>query len=406
MVKETVVFRQAFELQNPIQSYAWGSRTAIAGLLGRPTPSAAPQAEMWMGAHPKAPSRIFVDGAWQPLDRLIARFPEEILGPGVAARFGPRLPYLFKVLAAAEPLSIQAHPNLAQAREGFARENRAGIPIDAPVRNYRDDNHKPELICALSTFWAMNGFRSPGDIAVHLQSLCPVGLGETLTALAAAGPAAAIRRLFSSLMRLNENRRRAVVKEAVARAEKGVGEAAVCRWVTALGRRYPEDIGVLAPAFLNLVRLAPGEAMFLPAGRLHAYLEGTAVEIMANSDNVLRGGLTAKHVDVPELLRVLCFEGGNPGVMRLDGGHVGRFDTPAAEFSLWVLRIDGPHPWFSGDARRVEILLCTEGGGRLRVAGGRWVDFVRGTAILVPAAAGAYRIEGQTVVHRAALPEI
>jgi mannose-6-phosphate isomerase len=206
-------------------------------------------------------------------------------------------------------------------------------------------------------------------------------------------------------MGLDDVRRRAVVAEAVTIARQGEWKEEVCRWVAALGRRYPDDIGVLAPALLNLVRLAPGEAMFLPAGRLHAYLEGTGIEIMANSDNVLRGGLTAKHVDVPELLRVLRFEGGKPEVLRLGDGPAERFDTPAAEFSLWVLRIDGARPWRSPAERRVEILLCTEGGGRLTVAGGRSTEFARGEALLVPAAAGTYRVEGRAVLYRAAMPD-
>lgn len=398
------MFKQAFELDNPIQAYAWGSRTAIAELLGRPAPSAVPQAEMWMGAHPRAPSKIFVDGAWQPLDRLIQQYPEAILGPGVAARFGPRLPYLFKVLAAAEPLSIQAHPDLSQAREGFARENRAGIPIDAPTRNYRDDNHKPELICALSPFWALNGFRLAAGISANLRALCPASLRAEIAAFEAADATAAVRTLFSGLMTLDTMRRRAVVEEAVTSARQGEGE--VCRWVAALGRRYPADIGVLAPALLNLVCLAPGEAMFLPAGRLHAYLEGTAIEIMANSDNVLRGGLTAKHVDVPELLRVLHFTGERPEVLRAGAGTGGSFDTPAAEFALWVLHPDGLRPWAGSAARRVEILLCTEGEGRLTVAGGHRTQFARGAALLVPAAAGAYCIDGRAVLYRASLPEV
>lgn len=406
MAKENFTFNRAFELENPIQPYAWGSRTAIAGLLGRPTPSAAPQAEMWMGAHPKAPSKIFVDGAWRSLDRLIEQYPEEILGPGVVARFGPRLPYLLKALAAAEPLSIQAHPDLPQAREGFARENRAGIPIDALTRNYRDDNHKPELICALSVFWALNGFRPPAGISSNLRALCPASLRAEIAAFEAADGAAAIRSLFSSLMTLDAVRRRAVVEEAVTSARQGKGEGEVCRWVAALGRHYPADIGVLAPALLNLVQLTPGEAMFLPAGRLHAYLEGTAIEIMANSDNVLRGGLTAKHVDVPELLRVLHFTGGAPEVLRAGEGTGGRFDTPAAEFALWVLQPDGLRPWASPAERRVEILLCTEGEGRLTVAGGHSTQFARGTALLVPAAAGGYHLEGPAVLYRAALPEV
>ena len=288
------MWRAALELRNTIQPYAWGSRTAIAGILGRPGTSAIPQAEMWMGAHPKAPSQVRTGDGWQPLDRLIKRYPDAILGRGAADRFGTRLPFLFKVLAAAQPLSIQAHPSRLQAEEGFARENRAGIRLDDPQRNYRDDHHKPELICALTEFWALCGFRPRQELLARLRQVCPEGLAALLGDLEQNGRPADIRSIFTRLMTLGEKRRRALVDEVLVRAGRRQDEEDLWRWIARLGRRYPGDIGVLAPVLLNLVRLRPAEALFLPSGHLHAYLQGTGIELMANSDNVLRGGLTAQ----------------------------------------------------------------------------------------------------------------
>ena len=401
------MLQRAYELRNTIQTYAWGSLTAIAELLGGPCPSATPQAELWMGAHPKAPSEVCTAEGWQPLDRLIERFFDPILGPGVAEKFGPQLPYLFKVLAAAQPLSIQAHPDRRQAREGFARENRAGVPLEAAQRNYRDENHKPELICALSDFWALNGFRPQREIQIHMRGLCPEGLGDLLGLLDGQADGGGIRRFFAQLMNLDEQQRRHVLDEAVTRARQREGEGDICRWVASLGRRYPDDIGVLAPAMLNLVHLRPAEAMFLPSGQMHAYLEGTGIEVMANSDNVLRGGLTPKHVDVVELMRVLRFEGRAPAILAAETSGPGqrRFRTAAAEFELSMLRVGAGQGWQSPDRRCVEILLCTEGGGHLTVANGQALGFKKGKSLLVPAAAGGYCIEGRAVLYRVALPE-
>ncbi len=399
------MFGQPFAMQNPVQNYPWGSHTAIAALTGQPVPSPKPQAEIWMGGHPKAPSRIFFQGDWQPLDRLIERFAEPIMGATAVERFGRRLPYLFKVLAAAEPLSIQAHPDRRQAVEGFARENRAGLAMDGPRRNYRDDNHKPELICALSEFWALNGFRPVGQMRACLRELCPEMLGAEIDALGGTDPSAQIRTLFSRLMTMNEHLRQRVIDEAAGWARGRQGEGEIFRWVASLHQRYARDIGILAPALLNLVCLQPGEAMFLPAGRLHAYLEGTGIEIMANSDNVLRGGLTTKHVDVAELLRVLRFEGCAIDVLRADDRFAGRYPSAAQEFELWRIETDSGRSWQSPPKRCVEILLCTEGAGQVTVEKGRMLDFKKGASILVPAAAGAYRLSGTAVVFRAALPE-
>jgi len=394
-------------MQNTIQPYAWGSRTAIAELCGEPSPAAEPQAELWIGAHPKAPSRVRFHGRWVPLTELIAADPEGILG-GAAARFHGELPYLLKVLAADRPLSIQAHPSRAQAREGFARENRLKIPLDAPQRNYRDANHKPECICALTSFWALSGFRAIPEILARLSQVLPPQAAGALQELARGDAGDGLKRFFVWLMTLPAARRRPLVATAAGQAAALADRDPAFDWVRRLQGEYPGDAGVLAPLMLNLVQLAPGEALFLPAGELHAYLEGVGIELMANSDNVLRGGLTPKHVDLPELLRVLTFAERKIEVLRPvpAGPCEGRYASRAEEFQLAVLSVDDKHTYSAPARRSVEILLCVEGEGRLGdPAGVGEVALRRGQSALIPAAAGAYRLSGAGRLYKAGLPE-
>ena len=395
-------------MRNTIQPYAWGSRTAIAELRGEPSPAAEPQAELWIGAHPKAPSGVRVRGRWEPLDELIAADPAGILGAAAATRFNGQLPYLLKVLAAERPLSIQAHPSRDQAREGFARENRLKIALDAPQRNYRDANHKPECICALTPFWALSGFRVPTEILAGLAPVLPTQAAEALQDLARGDAGDGLKRFFIWLMTLPAAQRRPLVAAAAGQAAALAGLDPAYDWVRRLQAEYPGDAGVLAPLMLNLVQLAPGEALFLPAGELHAYLQGVGIELMANSDNVLRGGLTPKHVDLPELLRVLNFAERRIEVLHPApaGPCEGRYASPAEEFQLAVLSVDGRRT-YSGPARRsVEILLCVEGEGRLGdPAGAGELALSRGQSALIPAAAGAYRLSGAGRFYKAGLPE-
>lgn len=396
----------AYRLENPIQPYDWGSPSAIPALLGRPA-SGKPVAELWMGAHPKAPSTVHIDGEVLPLGALIERDPAAILGPGVAARFGGQLPFLFKILAADRVLSIQAHPDGAQAREGYARENAQGLPLDAPTRNYRDAHHKPELICALSTFWGLNGFRSPDEIHARLAGLCPRSLAHLLAGLRQAPVALALETFFQGLMGLAPDLRPEVIAETLAHAGPRVAHDPVCRWIVEIQRQYPDDVAILAPAYLHLVRLEPGEAMFLPAGQLHAYLEGLGLEIMANSDNVLRGGLTAKHVDLPELLRVLHFSPAPPqriGLTVLGPGE-SCYATPAEEFLLSIIEPRPGRVFHSTGEHGPEILFCLEGRVRLEAGEGSTpLELGKGDTVLIPAALPAYRITGEGRIYRASVP--
>jgi mannose-6-phosphate isomerase len=361
-------------LENPVRPYAWGSRTVIAALRGEPTPSPHPEAEMWLGAHPGDPSHLVGrDGRRTSLLDAVRSDPEGLLGADRSVKWSGNLPYLLKVLAADEPLSLQAHPSAAQAAEGFARENAAGIPVDAPTRNYRDASHKPELICALTEFHALVGFREIPQTLALLRALDVAELAPHVALLAAEPDAAGLRALFTTWITLPQSvldRAVPALQTACVRlAQQGREFAHEARMALELSERYPGDAGVLAALLLNLVVLAPGEALYLPAGNLHAYLSGAGVELMANSDNVLRGGLTSKHVDVAELLRVLDFTPHTPPVLHgADDGGWKRYDTDIAEFLL--RRLEGapegrPVAVPAGGPR---ILLCTRGSALVSAA--------------------------------------
>ena len=396
-------------LDNPILSYAWGSRTSLAQLLGRP-PAERPEAELWIGAHPQAPSRTS-DG--RSLLQLIQADPARMLGPAVEREFGPRLPYLLKVLAVDAPLSLQAHPNLEQARAGFAREQAAGIPLDARERSYKDDNHKPELLCALTRFEALCGFRAPLASAALFEQL---GLGdlELVRALRSSGPEP-LRAAFSELLLLRGEARARCAADVVARCERASGAdspfSGSFAWAARLGQAYPGDVGAVASLLLNHLVLEPLQALYLEAGRLHAYLSGSGVEIMANSDNVLRGGLTPKHVDVPELLRVLRFDA--PPVAPTPTRRVSTaelaYETSAREFCLSRIDLEPQQP-LGVRLRGPELLLCVE--GQVQVQPGSVQPgsaqpalpartLAKGQACFLPASAGSVRLQGAARLFRA-----
>lgn len=393
-------------MSNAVVEYAWGSRRVLAELLGEPSPSPRPQAELWMGAHPAAPSEVETGaGGTTGLDAYIAADPVRTLGDDVGRRFGGRLPFLLKVLAVDAPLSMQAHPNPEQARAGFAREEALGISPDAPGRCYRDTNHKPEILCALTPFEALVGFRPVAETLELLEALgCPA-LAPVSAALAEAPPHG-LRAAFELLMTMEAPRRRAVVDEVAAacRQARNVapGHQASLRWAAALAERYPGDIGVASSLLMNHVRLEPGEAIYLPAGRLHTYLGGVGVELMANSDNVLRGGLTPKHVDIAELIGVLDFrdEAAATVACREDAPHERRFETPAADFCLSVIELHGTQD-HRPDRRGPEIVLCVEGCARVTAGSGESLELGRGESLFVAAGEASYTLSGSARLFRA-----
>ncbi|MEV6132429.1 mannose-6-phosphate isomerase, class I [Streptomyces violaceusniger] len=391
-------------LVNTVRPYAWGSTTAIPELLGvRPTGE--PQAEMWMGAHPGAPSRVDRGTGPVALSEVIAADPEGELGADAVSLFGPRLPFLLKVLAAASPLSLQVHPDLEQAKEGYADEEERAVPADAPHRNYKDANHKPELICALTPFNGLCGFRDPNEAAELLAALEVDSLKPYVDILHAHPESHALREVLTAVLTADPEAMTETVRQAAAAAERlgaldGPHAPAYAAYAS-IAQHYPGDPGVIAAMLLNFVTLQPGEALYLGAGVPHAYLEGLGVEIMANSDNVLRCGLTPKHVDVPELLRVVRFESAAPAVLRPEADPSGEelYTTPIGEFRLsrHVLA-DGaaPRPL---PAAGPQILLCASGEVSLRGADGE-LPLTRGQSAFVPAGEEAV-LGGDGTVFRA-----
>lgn len=368
-------------LEGALRPYPWGSHTLIAQLRGEPSPSPQPQAELWFGAHPAAPATVNGQG----LDDAIAADPAAALGKRVQDAHGDQLPFLVKLLAAAAPLSIQAHPSLEQAKEGFARENAEGIALNSPNRNYKDPNHKPELIVALTEFRALAGFRPVQDTAAFFAELSSPELDRYATLLPTDGEGD-LRALFTTLISLPHQPRVELIESVKRAAAELVDKRNAPEWMVEaaevyleLNQTYPGDVGVLAALLLNVLTLAPGEAAFLRAGQLHAYLSGLGVEVMANSDNVLRGGLTTKHVDVPELVKVLDFSTLENPRAETAPSHGGvEFQLPVDSFAVRMHALD------DGDTLAVDedgpaIVLCTAGEVRgadgfvLRQGNGAWV---------------------------------
>jgi mannose-6-phosphate isomerase len=372
-----------WQLTSAVRFYPWGSRTVIPELLGLPSPADRPHAELWLGAHPDEPS-LLADG--RPLDAAIAEEPTRLLGEEVAERFGPRLPFLLKVLAADRPLSLQAHPTSEQAQAGFAAEEAAGIPHADPTRTFKDPYHKPELLLALTTFEALCGFR-PVEESLHcLAKLQVPELKPTIAALARGGLRAAIPQLLA----LVPERRTELVQAVAAKAASFVAAhdpefINTYRWAASLAESYPGDPGVVISLMCNHLKLAPGEAVFLPAGNLHAYLSGAGVEVMASSDNVLRGGLTTKHVDLAALMEVLDFTDGRVPVLHPVLGPGGlRYPVPVEDFDLTRCQLDAGSGTLT--TRGPQVLLCTEGTVTLASADGELV-LEKGQSAFVPAGA-------------------
>jgi mannose-6-phosphate isomerase len=360
----TIVEDGIFRLLGKVQNYDWGGCNFIPSLIGISPDPGVPYAEYWMGAHEKAPSQILQsDGSIIPLNDMLKRQPERLLGSYVAQVYG-RLPFLFKVLDVREMLSIQVHPTKSDAEEGFVRENRMGIPLDSPDRNYKDDNHKPEIQVALSDFWLLQGFRPEKqlfDVLNHIPEfsvLKPIfedsgylGLYKYVMEM----PQALVNATLNPLVE------RLLPKYRSGELEKASPDYWVARAVG--GKRELLDRGIFSIYFFNLVKLRPGQASFQDAGIPHALLQGQCLEIMANSDNVIRGGLTPKHVDVPQLLKLVAFKElisevseGKP----TDNPHEWVYESTSREFRLSKIQL-GMGDRYQYKAYSAEIILLLSG---------------------------------------------
>jgi mannose-6-phosphate isomerase len=355
-------------LQGSVQHYAWGTTEAIPELLRR-QPDGTPHAEYWLGTHPQGPARV----GELTLERLIAGDPS-LLGESVRGAFGDELPFLMKVLSARHALSIQAHPSRAQAEEGYARENEAGVPLDSPERVYSDPWPKPEILIALDLFETLSGFRDPLETAALLSGLGVTGeLGSLINPLTERKGAAALAQVFLEVLTLEGERARLTdVVSAAALRHAGdpgpVGDFA--RTIVELDAVFPGDRGILGAALMNRVTLRPGEAMYVPAGQMHAHLRGTGIEVMANSDNVIRGGLTPKHVDVRELVAVVDFEPRVPQVLNPITERPGleRYDIACPEFEVWRV-LGSPEPAPLPGVGSARVLFVTDGSLTLHADG-------------------------------------
>ena len=390
-------------LENPIQNYAWGSHSAISELLGAASPSAQPEAELWIGAHSSAPSVALPTR--ESLAAIIEREPDRVLGAQNHALFGARLPFLLKVLAAETPLSLQAHPTNEQAREGFDAEEARGVPRDSAQRNYKDRSHKPELLCALTPFTALCGFRKIEDTLQLFRLLGAPHVSDVINTLEQLPTEVGLAQVFATLLGLSNDQRVELAQETLDRCTLLAAVESPFQhefsWAVRIGVLYPGDIGIVSALLLNLVRLTPGEAIYLPARNLHAYLHGVGVEIMANSDNVLRGGLTPKHVDTAELLRVLEFHAGPVGVLQGEArGSARVYQTPTAEFELQRFDLaPGERPTVI-DRRGPEILFCQRGQVNVTCAEAE-LSLAQGQTVFVAASEPGYALTGEGTLFRA-----
>jgi mannose-6-phosphate isomerase len=386
------------ELLEPVvRPYAWGSRRGIAELQGRPFPTAGPEAELWMGSHPSAPSVICRNGRRSTLEAVIAADPVGELGPASVARFGTRLPFLLKVLSADVALSIQLHPSRAQAEAGFRAENERGLLPGDPARNYVDDWPKPELLYALTPFEVLAGLRTPQDAAGLLRALGVDQLKPLAAELDGAAGEQVPAEALALILEWPESGRAeligAVLAACASLASADGPYADACAAAVRESANHPGDLGLVAMLLMRHAVLQPGQALFMPAGGLHAYLRGTGVELLANSDNVIRAGLTGKHVDVPELLKLLDPDASVAVILpRPLAAGIAVYETPAPEFRLYRLDLPGGRLDLPGSGPR--ILLCTEGSVVLRAESGQ-VRVARGESCFVSAADGAVTAAGQ-----------
>jgi len=388
------------KLENPIRPYAWGSHHAIAELQGRPAPTAEPEAELWIGDHPKAPSSARVGDCPVKLPDWIAADPDAVLGPQVRRRYGDSLPFLVKLLAAGRPLSIQVHPNAEQAREGYAREQRQGVPPESPRRSYCDPNGKQEILIALTRFSALCGFRGDAEV----EQLVALHAGPQAAKLliepnrepqAARLPLAAA--LLYHLLELDPGVTLSLYREIQQRADHSGRSSESAHWVSRLCRQYPQDATAIAPLLLNLVTLEPGQALVVRPGTVHSYLEGFGVEVMTRSDNVVRGGLTPKHVDLTELRGLASRRAAPPEVIGPTVLSPTRtcYQAGVPEFEVTAQELTGA----SHLVHRVDpgpgVLLCLAGRCELEAADAPTsLELAPGEAALLPARVREYRLRG------------
>ncbi|WMN87523.1 mannose-6-phosphate isomerase, class I [Vibrio parahaemolyticus] len=401
-----VMKNNLFKLDNTIQNYAWGSKTAIQELFDIENIRQKPQAELWMGAHPNGCSKVQWNGKKILLSELIDSDKESFLSPRTASSFG-ELPYLFKVLAAGNALSIQVHPSKEEAELGFDKENRLGIDPKHPQRNYRDANHKPELVYALTPYQAMNGFRNFSEIVSlfsRMTELVSIPKVQSLVSqfeqnLTTDG----LESFFVGILSLQcEDKRQAIdglMTFAHECCERDVQDNELTV-ILELAETYPGDIGLFAPLILNVLTLQPGETMYLDARTPHAYLKGTGLEVMANSDNVLRAGLTPKHIDVEELARCTLFEEKPKNKLLIQPSLEGNrqsYSVPVPDFAFDCF-VQAENDVIKVDS--AEIVFAIDSDVEVYHQSGESLLLNKGESVFIPAYAKEYTLSSEGRIAR------
>jgi mannose-6-phosphate isomerase len=371
--------QRIFQLKGKVQHYSWGGYDYIPKLLCMDNAEQKPYAEYWLGAHPQQPSTITIGDKEVSLDQFVQR--EDILGKKASTLF-QSLPYLFKILDVKQMLSIQVHPSKAAAKQCFEKENEAGIPLSAPNRNYKDDNHKPEMMVALSNFWLLHGFKSPSAIRQVLDHT------PELKSLTGVLEKKGLQGLYDKVMNMPQDEVNSMLKPLAARIvplyklgqlNKTTEDFWAARAIQTFTKNGQWDRGIFSIYFLNLVYLKKGEGIFQPSGMPHAYLEGQNVELMANSDNVLRAGLTDKHIDVQELMRHIDYRTTEPVILHADQNK--RYFAPVDEFGLfqYILESNNEEVW---ETKSAEILLVIEGKAEI-FTGEEKLSLEKGKAVFI-----------------------
>ncbi|GLR73166.1 mannose-6-phosphate isomerase, class I [Aliivibrio sifiae] len=387
-----------YPMNNVIQDYAWGSYTSIEALFDIKNTTEKPQAELWMGAHPNGCSVVTINGNSVLLSDLINEDKDAFLSSPTAQSFG-ELPYLFKVLAAEKALSIQVHPNKQQAIEGYNKEEKAGIAINAFNRNYKDSNHKPELVYALTTYKAMNGFREFDDIISLFSSMSLPSINSLVTDFSQDPSSNGLKAFFNALLSLESEAKDTALTELVNFASQSTDELFI--QIQDLIEQYPNDIGLFTPLMLNVITLQPGEAMYLKACTPHAYINGTGLEIMANSDNVLRAGLTPKYMDIDELMACTEFNSIPQSALLMEPIHIDggmNYPIPVDDFKFSVLT---PHTELPLTTQSAEILFAIDQDMIVNHTSGESVSVPKGHSIFIPAYTEQYTLQSQGKVARA-----
>ncbi|EKO3434734.1 mannose-6-phosphate isomerase, class I [Vibrio fluvialis] len=399
MNSNTISSKCFFKMDNKIQNYDWGSRTAIHDLFGFANEAQQPQAEVWMGTHPNGCSIVKQGSTNVSLSELIKQDPSAFLSQSTSKAFGD-LPFLFKILAADKALSIQVHPNKQDAELGYAKEQELGIPLSAFNRNYKDANHKPELVYALTEYQAMNGFRPFDEIIAEFR-LCDIPeINGYLEQFERNPNQDGLCHFFVEILSMEEARKVNAIDHLLSYAALNEGRV-LCELILDLAEQYPNDVGLFAPLLLNVITLKPGETMFLCARTPHAYIKGTGLEIMANSDNVLRAGLTPKHMDVEELVKCTDFVPKPINTLLTQAeinGCEHHFPVPVQDFQFSVFQAPKEQRVEMSSA---EILMPIDADVALLAQSGETLVLGKGQSAFIPAYVGNYTISCEGRVARA-----